>query len=752
MSPIRLWRAGLAALLVAGSAVAVPAQRPADRAPLRSVVPRAGMVITSSVRIAPGVHRLSAPAALDSAVLVVRGDDITIDFAGAELVGADPDGDPDRAAGVAIRVDGGRNVRIRNARIRGYKVAILARGTRGLELSGNDLSHNWKPRLFSLVEHESLMDWLSYHRNEQDEWLRFGAAVYLADVRGGELRDNRIEQGMNGVMLVRSDSLRIWNNVIAFNSGIGIGLYRSNANIIQHNHVDYNVRGYSHGFFRRGQDSAALLIYEQSSHNVVAYNSMTHSGDGLFLWAGQSTMDTGQGGANDNLFYGNDFSFAPTNGMEATFSRNAFIANRIEGSDHGLWGGYSYSSIVAANEFIRNRIGIAIEHGQDNRITGNRFEGDTTAVRLWANPIEPSDWGYPKHRDTRSRDAEIVQNDFVANRAALRVTATSGLRVGENAFFGVDTVYALGDSMPDARLQEATPAAAPARGLTVPPELALRAPRAIPGGLLRDSAFMARAPRSAIIVDEWGPYDYRSPKLWPVDTSRSTPLALRVFGPAGAWRVVERRGVAALSRDSGRVGDVVIVTPSSGSEDDWAIQLEHRGGPTVSPRGVRSSPGEPVRFGYERFEPATTWAIRMFAWKDSTDPRTRPEAFEELLRGTPLLSRTERRLDYMWYRPTIAELPRERWALEGETRLALPPGTYTLRVISDDAIRVWVDGALVIDRWDPHGSEVDYAEISGGSREVRVRYYQADGWTELRLDVLRGAPPPSPSRGSPGPH
>ena len=35
-------------------------------------------------------------------------------------------------------------------------------------------------------------------------------------------------------------------------------------------------------------------------------------------------MDTGQGGCNDNLLYGNDFSHAPTNGIEATFSRNAF--------------------------------------------------------------------------------------------------------------------------------------------------------------------------------------------------------------------------------------------------------------------------------------------------------------------------------------------------------------------------------------------------------------------------------------------
>jgi parallel beta-helix repeat protein len=407
---------------------------------------RPGLVITRSVRVAPRTYRIAAPKSLDSAVIVVRGNDITVDFAGATLAGTPASADPDAGAGVAVRVDGGRNVRITSARIRGYKVGILARGTRGLTLSGNDLSDNWRPRLFSLVEHESLADWLSYHRNEKDEWLRFGAAAYLVDVRGGELRGNRIQRGMNGVLLVRSDSLRIWNNVVSFNSGIGFGLYRSSDNLIAHNHADYNVRGYSHGFYRRGQDSAALLMYEQSCRNVVAYNSMTHSGDGLFLWAGQSTMDTGDGGSNDNVFVGNDFSYAPTNGMEATFSRNFFLRNRIEGSDHGLWGGYSFDSKVVGNDFRRNRIGIAIEHGQNNEISANRFTGDTTAISLWANPIEPSDWVYPKRRDTRSRDYRIADNVFVGQRAALRVRGTRDVRLTTNRIVDADSAYVLADT------------------------------------------------------------------------------------------------------------------------------------------------------------------------------------------------------------------------------------------------------------------------------------------------------------------
>jgi hypothetical protein len=134
-----------------------------------------GLVITKSARVAPRVYRLPGSSSLDSAVITIRGDNITLDFAGATMEGAAPNANPDVASGIAIRIDGGSNIRILNARIRGYQVGIIARGTRTLSLIDNDLSYNWKPRLYSLIEHESLIDWLSFHHNEKDEWLRYGA-------------------------------------------------------------------------------------------------------------------------------------------------------------------------------------------------------------------------------------------------------------------------------------------------------------------------------------------------------------------------------------------------------------------------------------------------------------------------------------------------------------------------------------------------------------------------------------------------
>ena len=141
--------------------------------------------------------------------------------------------------------------------------------------------------------------------------------------------------------------------------------------------------------------------------------------------------------------------------------------------------------------------------------------------------------------------------------------------------------------------------------------------------------------------------------------------------------------------------------------------------------------------------------MQFFAWADSTDPRTRAEAFQRLLAGSPLLRRTEPRLDYMWYRPTITGLPPEHFAAVATTSVDLAPGEYTLRTISDDAVRVWVDGRLAVNNWKPHESLVDHAPLAAGRHDIRVEYVQVDGWAELRVEIVRGS---QRSDGSPGPH
>ena len=743
--------APILALCLAGGALILCA--PVAAMAQSSIELRQGLVITKSARVTPRTYRLAPDSSDSAAVITIRGDNITVDFAGATMVGTTEDALPDAAKGIAIRIDGGRNVRLINAHIRGYKIGILAQGVSGLSLIDNDLSYNWKPRLYSIVEHESLIDWLSFHHNEKGEWLRYGAGAYLRDVAAGEITGNTVNQGMNGLMLVRSSGLRIWNNNFSFNSGVGIGLCRSSGNTIMHNRADYNVRGYSEGFYRRGQDAADLLIYEQSNKNIVAYNSMTHGGDGVFLWAGQSTMDTGEGGANDNLFFGNDFSFAPANGIEATFSRNTFIRNYVEGSEYGIWGGYSFSSTILGNRFVDNHIGIAIEHGQNNLIMANIFAADSTDIRIWADSIEPSDWGYPKHRDTRSTSYKIEGNLFGDATIGVRASNTSGLSLTDNRFIDVDSPTVLRDttgySYTGNTTERDTPW--PRRFLRPPSELLGTIPEPIKNGFIpsRPDTSVAGRPRSAIIVDEWGPYDYRSPKLWPADSTHALPLRLRVLGPRGQWRVATRRGIASVSAETGRIGDTISVSPKPDSVGDWELTLQFTPAPPAWSRAAERPTAPAISFSYGRFEPRIDWTTQFYKWTDSTDdPRKNENAFQSLKLSPPILAAHVPRLDYEGYR-AMPGLPRENFALEATGFVDLPPGEYTLRTISDDGVRVWVDSALVIDNWKPHESALDFAPLSGGHHDIRVQYYQGDGWYELRLDIVRGR---DRSPGSPGAH
>lgn len=700
-----------------------------------------GMVIDRSVTIRPGTYRLSASPDLQTPAITIRGENIVVDFNGAVLAGSPEAADPDAFAGVGVLVDGGSRVTVRGGTIRGYKVGILARDSPDLRITRNDLSYNWKQRLHSGIEKESLLDWMSYHQNEKDEWLRYGAAIYVRNCDRAEIDHNTVVQGQNGLMAASSRGLKIWNNTFQFLSSIGVGLYRVSESTIMHNRIDWCVRGYSHGYYNRGQDSAGLLMYEQSSNNTVAYNSVTHGGDGLFLWAGQSTMDTGKGGSNDNLFYRNDFSHAPTNGIEATFSRNRFVFNRIDDCWHGVWGGYSFESTWHGNRFEKNAEAIAIEHGQDNRIVENTFSGDDVGIRLWQNASQDPSWGYGKARDTRSRTYQVGYNEFRGNRIALDVRDTADIALAFNEFSAVSARTGPDTTALDL---DGPPAAIPiGRIRVVDPSPDAIDPMLAPG---------ARRGRSTIIVDEWGPYDWKSPKLWPVLSGgdRILPfpraasasgkfdgaISLNVLGPSGSWKLASSRG-ATVTPVAGRVGDVIAVAPKAGSVVDYEVILEYAGETVTSPRGVQTAAGHPYRFAYSHFFAPVPWRIDFFALPDGLQPSKDPKGYQRVVAGRPVGSLRETgRIDYLSGRlPFEDGVPADRFAFVAEGTVNLPRGDYELQVISDDGVRVWVDGKLALDAWDPHESRIDSVQLSGGRRRLKVEYYELTGWAEITVDI-----------------
>ncbi|HYK46588.1 MAG TPA: right-handed parallel beta-helix repeat-containing protein, partial [Parafilimonas sp.] len=471
------------------------------------VVPlRKGLVITSSVTISRESYFLTADTSLEMPLIIIRGKHLTVDFNNCILQGSADKKFPNEFFGLAVLVEkGSSNIIIKNANIHGFKIAIMADSVEGLQIESCDLSYNYRQHLHSNWEREDISDWMSYHHNEQDEWMRYGAGIYLKDCDHAIIKNNFISGGQCGLMMMRCDSNEIYNNNFSFNSGIGIGMYRSSFNKIYANVLDFNVRGYSDGIYNRGQDSAGILMFEQSSNNEIGYNSVTHGGDGFFLWAGEHTMNTGKGGCNDNFIHENNFSYAPTNGVEVTFSRNTIKNNIIEECDNGVWGGYSFETEILANAFANNKTAIAIEQGQNNSIITNLFQKNNTAIKLWSRPSQPADWGYARSKDVSSKNYKMLSNTFIENGTAFEIMGTDSLLLEDNTVNKTRIVYKIGartKRLDTGRifLDDTT--------LTVTLE---DLKKFFSNRIPKTNVFEGR---NQIRITEWGPYDFRYPLLW----------------------------------------------------------------------------------------------------------------------------------------------------------------------------------------------------------------------------------------------
>jgi parallel beta-helix repeat protein len=702
-----------------------------------------GMIITGNTKIKKGIYKIDANQNLDQPVILIEGYKVTVDFNNATLQGSNVQKNPDEFFGVAIVISSkSTNVTIKNLKVKGYKVAILAKDVTSLTLENCDFSYNYRQHLNSTQEKEDISDWMSYHHNENDEWLRYGVAMYLRNCNMAIIRNCKVTGGQNALMMTNCNDGLIVNNDFSFNSGVGIAMYRCSYNDIAYNKIDFNVRGYSDGVYNRGQDSAGILVYEQSNNNLFYKNSVTHSGDGFFLWAGQTTMDTGNGGCNDNILFGNDFSYAPTNGIEVTFSRNKILKNRIFECDHGIWGGYSYNTEIANNQFRNNNIAIAIEHGQQIDIHHNLFFRDKTAIKLWARREQPADWGYAKYRDTKSKNYNLALNSYNENKTAMDIIRTDSLKIfgdrisNADEFLKIDSTVTNIDTVEDDYLTNK-----------------FSVDTAITGPFIQNAidpfkGIGSLAGRKNILITEWGPYDFRSPIVWntnPTDTSGI--LKFDVKGPKGQWKIKSYKGVDSISAKSGTLPATITAKKMQSERMDINIQLEYIGEEIKTPFGEIIPKGKPYHFSFKKFFQPIDWTVNWFSLDTSIyNPIKTGEIFPPNVKMRPVKTEKVQRLDYAWWggiKTDEGQIPQFITIAEGAGNFN--KGDYELGITWDDAVRVYVDNKLVVDEWNPSKYTFDESphkkiklNLVDGVHNFRVEHIELGGFATLALKIKKG--------------
>jgi parallel beta-helix repeat protein len=685
---------------------------------------RAGIEIRSDVRIKPGSWRVTGAG--EEGVLIVKKDGVTIDFCGAELIGCAAGTARDAFTGTGIVSVGNARVTIRNARIRGFRTAIRVEDGKGIVVEDCDLSRNYAQRLKSTPEREDGSDWLWPHDNDNDEWrTKYGAGIWLKACDKATIRRNGGSGSQNGIVLSRVTNSEIYDNDFSFNSGWGLAMWRSCRNSVTNNRFDWCVRGYSHNVYWRGQDSTGILFFEQCSDNFFGWNSATHGGDGFFLFAGNETLRrTGKGGCNRNVLYRNDFSHAVANGIEATFSDgNRFIENKCNDCQHGFWLGYSYNNEVIGNE-IRDcsGAGIAWEHGHASRIEGNRFSGNAVAVDLWwDNDKDLIESPYGERVNTDCADNVVANNLFEGDRAGVRLREAKRTRIVENRFFRCAEPIAEDKKCKETRIAKNT-----IDGDVPPPEFpgktAGYTPPKTPGSL---DAFLpeeARRGRQYILIDEWGPYDFKEPKVWPASLAAGKEARFFLYGPEGSFRITRAPQGLTVTPVAGEIPGSFTVTAGTPGLHPFTIDLESDGKPLTAAGTLLHA----------------AWRVKFFHWKKENDPREHQQDWDRLLKGEPVEILDLDAIAFQWQggRPS-EKVNSDYFGTLATASLPLPAGTYGITTISDDGIRLWVDGRLVIDNWTWHPPTEDKATVTlkEGVHAFRIEHFEINGHGALSFSL-----------------
>ncbi|RPJ39694.1 MAG: hypothetical protein EHM35_01715 [Planctomycetaceae bacterium] len=127
--------------------------------------------------------------------------------------------------------------------------------------------------------------------------------------------------------------------------------------------------------------------------------------------------------------------------------------------------------------------------------------------------------------------------------------------------------------------------------------------------------------------------------------------------------------------------------------------------------------------GGSRYE-GSVWSFTTFS-----DGGVKAEYFSNVtLSGKPAVTQIEDQIDHDWGEGTIAALLSDgvsaRWTADLEIAIS---DTFTFITTSDDGVRLWLDGKLLIDNWTGHGPMDDYSrpvELAPGIYSLRMEWYE----------------------------
>jgi len=184
-------------------------------------------------------------------------------------------------------------------------------------------------------------------------------------------------------------------------------------------------------------------------------------------------------------------------------------------------------------------------------------------------------------------------------------------------------------------------------------------------------------------------------------------------------------------------GNLLIDAWTDGSAREFTADLYLRGDVRIRLDYYNHVGTARARLNWERITQFNAWKGSYYAVRD--------------LSGQPIFQRDDSAISFNWGNGSPrADIPANNFSVRWSRRMSFSQsGTYHFRAETDDGVRLWVDGTLVLDDWQDGYSVRDVTiPLAGGSHDVRVDYYEHLGGALARLswELVLPSATPTPSR------
>lgn len=120
----------------------------------------------------------------------------------------------------------------------------------------------------------------------------------------------------------------------------------------------------------------------------------------------------------------------------------------------------------------------------------------------------------------------------------------------------------------------------------------------------------------------------------------------------------------------------------------------------------------------------------------------------EYLQGTPVLVRHDPAVNFYWGNGSPApQVPHNSFSARWTRQLSFSTGRYRFYTRTDDGVRLYVDGFLLIDKWHPMPPTTYSGEINltAGTHTIRMEYFEHTGMASAKLWWKRIGPVTPPA-------